>query len=74
MFSGQDRAAAAWAEFSTRAEPVFPSQLTYQSRLISKWTRNGRVPTLAEAEALESEEYARNECLAYRYGVAHDAG
>lgn len=59
--------AAAWAEFSAKVEPVIPSETLYRMRLISKWTRGGRVPTLEEAEALEGEEYAREACLEARF-------
>lgn len=51
--------APAWDRmFVAKAEPVFPSETKYRQDLISKWTRNGRVPTLEQAEALEAEEYA----------------
>lgn len=57
------RAADAWAEFSSKASPVDAMTNTYHARLVSKWTRNGRVPTLAEAEAMEAREYAMAETL-----------
>jgi len=60
------RFAAAWASIAN-APPSIPSETDYRMRLISKWTRDGKVPTLEEAEALEGMEYARDAvpCLDY---------
>ena len=60
------RFAAAWASISN-CPPTDPLVTQYQMRLISKWTRNGKVPTLAEAEALEGEEYEREACMEAGY-------
>lgn len=61
------RFAAAWASIAN-VPPSIPSETDYAMRLISKWTRDGNVPTLEEAEALEGMDYARIETLdgAYR--------
>ena len=61
------RFAAAWASIGN-VPPSIPSETDYAIRLISKWTRGGKVPTLEEAEAMEGMEYARIETLdgAYR--------
>lgn len=50
------RFAAAWASIGN-VPPSIPSETDYKMRLISKWTRNGKVPTLAEAEAMENMDY-----------------
>jgi hypothetical protein len=57
------RARDAWAEFSAKADPVFPSETKYRQDLISKWTRNGVIPTLERAEEMEAAEYAYEACL-----------
>lgn len=61
------RFAAAWASIAN-APPSIPSETDYKMRLISKWTRGGKVPTLEEAEAMEGMDYTRCETLdgAYR--------
>ena len=56
------RFAAAWAAICN-VPPTIPSETDYKMRLISKWTRNGHVPTLEEAEAMEGMDYARCETL-----------
>lgn len=63
------RASDAWAEFSGKAEPVFPLTNKYHADLVSKWTRNGRVPTLEQAEAMEAREYAMAETLDGMYAT-----
>lgn len=46
------RFAAAWASIAN-VPPSIPSETDCRMRLISKWTRGGKVPTLEEAEAME---------------------
>jgi len=46
------RFAAAWASIAN-VPPSIPSETDYKMRLISKWTRNGKVPTIEEAETME---------------------
>lgn len=50
------RFAAAWASIGN-VPPSIPSETDRRMRLISKWTRDGHVPTLEEAEALEGMEH-----------------
>jgi len=50
------RFAAAWAAICN-VPPTIPSETDYKMRLISKWTRNGHVPTLEEAEEMERMDY-----------------
>ena len=50
------RFAAAWASIGN-VPPSIPSETDYRMRLISKWTRDGRVPTLDEALELEGMDY-----------------
>jgi hypothetical protein len=65
--------APAWdAAFVHRARSVFPSENKYRADLVSKWTRDGRVPTLEEAEAMEGREYAATETLDGAYPTTGD--
>lgn len=50
------RFAAAWASIGN-VPPSIPSETDYAMRLISKWTRDGHVPTLDEALELEGMNY-----------------
>lgn len=50
------RFAAAWSSISN-VPPSIPSETDYAMHLISKWTRDGHVPTLEEAKALEGMDY-----------------
>lgn len=50
------RFAAAWASIAN-VPPSIPSETDYAMRLISKWTRDGHVPTLDEALELEGMDY-----------------
>lgn len=50
------RFAAAWASIGN-VPPSIPSETDYSIRLISKWTRDGHVPTLDEALELEGMNY-----------------
>ena len=50
------RFAAAWASIGN-VPPSIPSETDYRMRLISKWTRDGHVPTLDEALELEGMGY-----------------
>lgn len=50
------RFAAAWASIGN-VPPSIPSETDYAMRLISKWTRDGHVPTLDEALELEGMGY-----------------
>ena len=46
------RFAAAWASIAN-VPPSIPSETDYAMRLISKWTRGGKVPTREEALEME---------------------
>lgn len=62
------RAAAAWAEFSGKAAPVFPSETDAIARIAS--ARN--VDFTTAREMFEAEQYARQETLDGKYRTIGD--